>query len=260
MDGVNDIAFRVLCRRAGAGLTYTGMINPLSRQKLGLDDEPAIQLFCNNEKGVKEFIKKHDKQVSLWDFNLGCPAELAKKCRVGAYLTDLRIIEKILKIMREPTKKPVTIKIRKSTYAEKLLKIAEKYCDALAIHPRTREQGYSGEPDLEFARKMKKETCLPVIYSGDVDENNAKELLKEFDFVMVGRKAMGNPNVFAKLTGNKARVNFLNYLALAEKYKLTFSQIKRQAVWFTKEKEYAKSLREKLTRAKTIKELDGLLK
>ena len=255
LEEINDIAFRLLCKKAGAGLTYSPMTHPQTRQEIILDDKPALQLFCTTTKGIKDFIKKYDKKVSLWDFNLGCPAATARKHGFGSYLTDLKKIEEILKTMRESTKKPVTVKIRKSEIAFDILKIAEKYCDAIAIHPRTQSQGYSGKPDIKFAEKIKKQSKIPVIYSGDVDERNAKELLKKFDFVMLARNAIGNPNIFSKLTNKKETTTFKDYLKLAEKYKLYFKQIKLQAMNFTKGKREAKKLRLKLYKAKTLEEI-----
>jgi tRNA-dihydrouridine synthase B len=154
----NDIAFRLLCKKAGCGLTYTGMINPLSKQKLDLQDKPAIQLFCTTPVGIEKFIKKYEKKVALFDFNLGCPSTLAGKMGFGSFLhDDIGVIEEILKVMRKSTRKPITIKLRKSGNAIKFAKLAEKYVDAIGIHPRTQKQGYSGEPDLDFALKLKKE-------------------------------------------------------------------------------------------------------
>jgi len=255
MEEVNDIAFRLLCKKAGAGLTYSPMTHPQSKQKIFLDDKPALQLFCTTTKGIKEFIKKNDKQVSLWDFNLGCPATTARKHGFGSYLKDLKIIEKILKTMREATKKPVTVKIRKSEISFQVLELANKYCDAITIHPRIQSQGYSGKPDIKFAEEIKSKSKIPVIYSGDVDENNYKELLKKFDLVMIGRKAIGNPNIFAKITKKKTKITFKDYLKLAEKYKLYFKQIKFQAMAFTKGQKDAKKLRLKLYKSKTLEEI-----
>lgn len=254
----NDIAFRLLCKRAGSGLNFNGMINPLSKQELVLDDSPALQIFCIKTKGIKEFIKKYEKKVPLFDFNLGCPSTLAAKMGFGSFLhQDLKTIEEILKEMRESTKKPIMIKIRKSENTEKIIKIAEKYVDAIAIHPRTQKQGYSGEPDMEFALKVKKETKLPVIYSGNVTVKNAHELLKHFDFIMVGREAIGNPNVFSEILGKqRKRFEFKDYLKLAKKYNLYFRQIKLQAMNFTKSKENAKKMREEIGKAETIKDLE----
>lgn len=258
MAEINDIAFRLLCKKSGASLTYTGMINPLTQNKIFLDDKPALQIFSTSTKGIKEFIKKYDLKVSSFDFNLGCPSKIAKKLGFGVFLhKKLETIEKILKIMRNSTKKPITIKLRKSKETKKIIKIAEKYCDAICIHPRTAEQGYSGEPDIKFAEEIKSK--IPIIYSGNVNEKNFKKLLKKFDFLMIGREAVGNPNIFAKLLGKKLNLNFSDYLKLAEKYKISYPQIKLQAMNFTKNKINAKKLREKLVRAKSIEEIKNIM-
>ena len=258
MAEVNDIAFRMLCRKAGCGLAYTGMINPLTRQKLALDDKPAIQLFCVSPKGVAEFVGKHEKYASLFDMNLGCPSGVASRCGFGAFMHDkLGTIEEILKEMRNATDKPVTVKLRKSGKTLDILKVAEKYCDAACIHPRTEKQGYADEPDLAFALRLKKKTKLPVIYSGNVNAKNAKELLEKFDFLMVGRAALGHPEIFADLAGkeDETDVGFDEYLRLAEKYKLPLKQIKLQAMNFTLGREGAKGMRIRLMKAKTIREI-----
>ncbi len=260
MEGINDIAFRLLCRKAGCGLTYTGMINPMTKKEIDLSDKPALQLFCTNAKGVKEFIKKYDEKVSLWDFNLGCPAKTAKKHGFGIFLKDLKTIRGILETIRRNTKKPVTIKIRKSEIAFDLLKIAGQYCDAICIHPRAQSQGYSGEPDVKFAEKIKSKTKLPVIYSGNVNEKNCKKLLRKFDFVMIGREAIGRPQIFAKITKTKYSKNFKDYLKFAKEYKLPFRQIKIQAMNFTKGLRGSAKLRNKIAKIKNIKELENINK
>ena len=249
MEEVNDIAFRLLCKKAGASLTYTGLIHPLSKQEIHFKDKPGVQLFCNSTKGVAEFIKAHNKKVSLWDLNLGCPVLRARQNNYGAYLTDLKVIEEILKTMRQATKKTLAVKIRKSNLAFDILKIAEKYCDAIAIHPRTKEQGYSGEPDVDFALKIKQATKLPVIYSGNIDDKNAENFLKKFDFVMIGRSAIGHPEIFAELTGNKKfKRSVKDYTKLAIKYDLSFKQIKFQAMNFTKGLENSRKMRDEMNK------------
>jgi len=260
MVGINDIAFRILCKNAGAGLVYTGMINPLTKEELILEDNPAIQLFSKNERGIAEFISKHQDNAQLFDFNLGCSAQTAKEQGIGAFIhkTDENI-KSILETMRKSTKKPVTIKLRKSADAFRIVKLAEKYCDAICIHPRTITQGYSGRADISFAEELKQKTSLPVIYSGDVNEKNAAKLLDKFDFVMIGRNAIGYPNIFAKLTGKSIDFNFNDYLKLALQYKLNFEHIKAQAICFTKYQENACKLRERLSKAKDLNELKKLL-
>ena len=159
--------------------------------------------------------------------------------------------------MGENTKKPVMIKLRKSSYTIKIIKIANKYCDAVAIHPRTQSQGYSGEPDIKFAESLKKYTKLPIIYSGNVDETNYTKFLKKFDFVMIGRKAIGNPNIFSEITNKKnyKKITFADYLKLASQYNFPFRQLKFQAMQFTKGLKNGKSLRLKIFEVKDEKEL-----
>lgn len=258
MERINDIAFRIICKKAGCGLTYTGMINPQTNQKFFLEDKPALQLFCTNTKGIKEFMEKYDKKVSLWDFNLGCPAKTARKHGFGSFLRDFGVIEKILKIMRKNTKKPITIKIRKSLLSFELIALAEKYCDAICIHPRTYNQGYSGKPDINFAMQVKSKTKIPVIYSGDVNEKNCKTLLNIFDYVMIGREAIGRPEIFSKLTKTKFKKSFSEYLALAKKYEIPFRQIKLQASNFTKGVKNSAKIRDKIARIKNMKELEKI--
>lgn len=256
----NDIAFRLLCKKAGCALTYTGMTSPLSKQKLKLKDKPAVQLFGNSSRGIKSFMKKYDSKVSLWDFNLGCPSKLSRKLGHGAFMhKDFETIEEILKIMRESTKKPITIKLRKSPQAIKLAKLCEPYIDAIGIHARTIEQGYSGIPDYKFALKLKKSVKIPVIYSGNVNEKNTKDILKDFDFVFVGRESIGNPNIFSKLINKEINISFKDYFKLAKRYKLFFRQIKFQAMNFTKGKPHAKKMRKSLIDAKTIKEIEYII-
>jgi tRNA-dihydrouridine synthase len=266
MHQVNDIAFRLLCKEAGASLTYTGLINPQTREELLLQDKPVIQFACNSSKGIPEFIKKYDGQVSMYDFNLGCPSPHAKKSKVGYFMINsLASIEEILKTIRKNTKKPLTIKIRKmpSNNTKKIIKIAEKYCDAIGVHPRTQAQGYSGEPDLKFARQVKKMTKLPIIYSGNINnKEQAQQMLKEFDFIMIGRASMGNPNIFSDLTdkNKKTKITFKDYLKLAKKYNLYFSQIKFQAINFTRDFEGSSKIRHQLSLVKNEQELLEILK
>jgi tRNA-dihydrouridine synthase B len=257
MEEINDIAFSLLCKKAGAGLTWTPLTSPFSKKHLDLNDRPVLQLFATETRGIKEFMKKYDKKVSAWDFNLGCPSSNAKKRGFGAYLTDLKIIEEIIKEMKANTKKPLMIKIRKCPIADDLLKLAEKYCDAIAIHPRTRAQGYSGEPDIKWAKQFKKKAKVPVIYSGNVNEKNYQKHLKTFDYIMVGRAAIGHPEIFAKLTNNKKfKRSYKDYLKLAKKFNLPFRQLKFQAMQFTKGDRDSRQLRNKIFTIKTIEDLE----
>ncbi len=269
MHQVNDAAFRLLCKKAGATLTYTGLTNPQTHEKLLFNDKPAIQFACNSPKSIKEFIKKYDKKIELYDFNLGCPSPHAKQSHLGYFMiSNYEIIEEILKTIRQNTKKPLTIKIRKmpDEQLKKILSIAEEYCDAISVHPRTQQQGYSGMPDLEFARRVKQQTRLPIIYSGNINNcEQAEKMLQEFDFIMVGRSAIGNPSIFSDLLGKKIKkkLNFYDWLKLAKKIQkdnLNFSQIKFQALNFTRDFEGAPEIRHKLSLTKNEEEILDILK
>ena len=260
MEEVNDIAFRILCKNAGAGLTYTPLTSPLSPQELHLEDKPILQIFANDTKGIKEFMKKYDRKVSGWDLNLGCPAKTAKKHGYGSYLTDLEKIERIISLMRKNTKKTLSMKIRKSFLSYDLLKLAEKYCDYISIHPRTRSQGYSGEPDIEWAKKFKEKSKLPVIYSGDINEKNYKKILEIFDYAMIGRNAIGHPEIFSKISEISFKRNFKDYLVLAKKYNLYWRNIKFQAMQFTKGNKNSRKRRLEIVKAQNLEELMSIFK
>jgi tRNA-dihydrouridine synthase B len=253
----NDIAFRLLCKRAGCGLTFTGMTSSLSKKKIILDDKPALQLFANSTKGIENFINKYDRQVSMWDFNLGCPSKLSRKLGHGAFMhKDLKKIIEIFQIIRKSTKKPCSVKLRKSSQTVKIAKIAED-CgfDLVIIHPRTFCQGYSGLADYLFAKELKKSVSIPVCYSGDVNFENINDILKDFDFVMVGRSAIGRPCIFSDVLGKKCKINFFDYLKLSLKYKLYFRQIKSQAMNFTKCLDNAKRIRENIIGCRTVEDI-----
>jgi tRNA-dihydrouridine synthase len=267
MHQINDVAFRLLCKKAGASLTYTGLLNPQTKEKLFLNDKPALQFACNSIKGIKEFIKKYDKKISLYDFNLGCPSPHAKQSKIGYFMNqNLETIESILKEIKKYTKKPLTIKIRKMPIenTKAIIKLAEKYCQAIGVHPRTQEQGYAGTPDLEFAKDVKNMTTLPVIYSGNINsKQEALNMLKEFDYIMIGRASIGNPNIFSELIDKKIkRITFQDWLKLAKKLQkntLNFSQIKFQAMNFTKGLPNSAKIRLALSTTKSEKEIKDIL-
>lgn len=268
MHQVNDIAFRILCKKAGAALTYTGLTNPQTREKLYFKDKQAVQFACNSPRGIKEFIEKYDKKISLYDFNLGCPSPHAKQSKIGYFMiNNLETIEEILKTIRKNTKKPITIKIRKmpNEITKKIIEIAEKYCQAIGVHPRTQQQGYSGLPDLEFARQVRGLAELPIIYSGNINNREeADKMLTEFDFIMIGRASIGNPSIFSDILGKsiKKRITFFDWLKLSKEInsETYTSQTKFQAINFCKGFDGASKARLKLSTAKTEEEIITIMR
>jgi hypothetical protein len=88
------------------------LYNELSAE-FNLNDKPVLQLFCQSEKNVREFVKKYDSKVKMWDFNLGCPSKLSKKNEHGVFLhKHLEKVDEILSVIKKSTKKPLTTTMR----------------------------------------------------------------------------------------------------------------------------------------------------
>jgi tRNA-dihydrouridine synthase B len=270
----NDVAFRLLCKRAGCGLTWTGMTSALSRAKIDLDDLPVLQLFGNSCDGIEAFMKRYDSEVSGWDFNLGCPSKLSRRLEHGAFMAeDLERVEEILRLMRGCTEKFLCVKIRKSGNGVELARLAE-VCgvDAVCVHARTAGQGYSGEVDYDWALEVKRSLGVPVIFSGVSRLEDVEKILRDFDFVMLGRLAIGKPGVFAMVNGEGGEVKneprdshgistrFGKYLELAERFGLYFRQVKYQAMNWTKGLRGGAELRRRLVECGSVGDIERIIR
>ena len=218
MAGVTDLPFRLLCRKAGAGLVCTEMVsakaiyynNKNTEELLSIHPEegPAsLQLFGSDPRIVGEMARKIcERPFAILDFNMGCPVpKVVNNGEGSALMKNPRLAEAILTALVKAVDKPVTVKIRRGfdetcCNAVEIAKIAES-CGvaAIAVHGRTREQYYSGRADWEVIRQVKQAVGIPVIGNGDVDSPMAaEEMLSRTgcDGVMIGRAAQGNPWIF----------------------------------------------------------------
>ena len=223
MAGVTDTVFRRFIRNlGGCGLIMTeftsadGILRSKDRKaKLYLhfyeDEHPiSAQLFGSDPKVMADAARiVEDLGFDLVDLNLGCPAKKVVKCNGGSgLLKDLPAIGKIFEAVRSAVTIPFTVKFRagwndENVVCVELAKMAEDcgLC-AVALHARTREQGYSGSARWEWIAAVKDAVKIPVIGNGDIrvpEDACAMVEATGCDAVMIGRTAPANPWIFRQI-------------------------------------------------------------
>ena len=218
MAGVSDLAFRIICDRFGAGLSYTEMV---SAKALSFADKKtntlmqtdtlptAVQLFGSDADVMAAAVPEVEKHGLFTDINMGCPApKIAGNGEGSALMRDLNKAERIIGQICDKATKPVTVKMRSGwdsdhINAVELAKIAEKRgASAVTVHGRTREQYYSGKADRKIIRDVVNAVSIPVIANGDIFcAEDAKSMLDETGAaaVMIGRGSQGNPWIFKQI-------------------------------------------------------------
>ncbi|MCP3100161.1 tRNA dihydrouridine synthase DusB [Myxococcus sp. K15C18031901] len=225
MAGVSEMPFRVLAFRLGAALCPTelvssqGLMRANQRTLLYLRFDPqverpySLQLYGGDPDAMALAARVgREKGAQLLDINMGCPVKKVTKNGAGsALLCDPARAAAIVRAMREASGLPITCKIRSGwdarsrNYLQMAAALQEAGCAGLAIHPRTREQGYSGQADWSVIADLKRHFPeLPLFGNGDVKTPaDARRMLDSTgcDFVMIGRGALGNPWIFRELAG-----------------------------------------------------------
>jgi len=176
------------------------------------DDEHPIsaQLFGSNPETLAESARiVEDAGFDLVDLNLGCPAKRVVACNGGSgLLRDLPQIERIFKAIRAAVTIPFTVKFRlgwndKHIICVPLAKMAEDCgLNAVALHARTREDGYTGQARWEYIAQVKDAVSIPVIGNGDIRTPQDAAAMVErtgCDAVMIGRAAPANPWIFRQI-------------------------------------------------------------
>ena len=224
MAGISNPAYMKICENMGVGYAITELIsaeaivrgNSKTLQMLNgieqLNIPVAVQIFGNNCGALARAaqILVDNFKIRIIDINMGCPVpKVAIKNEAGSAL--LKYPDKIYEIVqavKNSVDVPVTVKIRsgwdeKNINCTQVAKICEKAgADAIALHARTRTQGYGGNADWNLIKMVKENVKIPVIGNGDIKScYDAKKMLEQTgcDAIMIGRGCLGNPWLIKEL-------------------------------------------------------------
>jgi tRNA-dihydrouridine synthase B len=229
MSGVTDTVFRRFIKNlGGCGLImteFTSADGVLRDQRVRgrylhfYEDEHPIsaQLFGSNPSVLADAARMvEDLGFDLVDLNLGCPAKKVVKCNGGSgLLRDLPLIRQIFESVRAAVRIPFTVKFRAGWNDDEIVcvelaRLAESCgLGAVALHARTREQGYSGNARWEWIATVKQAVKIPVIGNGDIrspEDACAMVAQTGCNAVMIGRMAPANPWIFRQIEQYRAHV------------------------------------------------------
>ncbi len=218
MAGITNSPFRRLLREYGSAVMISELVSAngieyasdrtLDLLKFHESERPlGLQIFGEDEENLVKACQFVEQQgADFVDLNLGCPVpKVVKKGAGSAMCRNPVALGKTLEAMVKSVKIPITIKIRTGWDANtrNALEIVRMASDVgvnwVAIHGRTRAQGYSGDADWDFIGDIKAKSPLPIIGNGDVctpEQAVARYRTYGVDAVMIGRGALRNPFIF----------------------------------------------------------------
>ncbi len=257
MDGYSDWPFRSICRQLGSAMSYTEFISaanlinrpPYDARKLHYteDERPVVyQIYGRNDNEIlTAALCIQEKGPDILDVNMGCPSKSVASggAGVGLMRTPL-MIARIFRKLTAALDVPVTGKIRLGwdddcrTYRLVARIIEENGGQLIAVHARTKVQGYSGQADWDAIAEIKAAVNIPVIGNGDVVTVTDIQRMKEHtgcDAVMIGRAAIDNPWIFSRMDrGDVQPVQVRNLMLDHLQRNLSFYGPERGLVLFRK--------------------------
>ncbi len=291
MAGITDHAFRSFMKALDAGVVVTELVSSHGIQYksdrtfslMSFDETQrplGIQLFGEEPESVAYAAQvSEEKGADFIDLNFGCPVpKVVKKGAGSAMLKDLPGMQKMLSAVVKAVKIPVTIKIR--TGWDSGTRNAEDVCNLaynegitwVAIHGRTRAQGYSGLSDWDYIKEVKSKSKIPILGNGDIHSSRqAVQRLQSSgcDGVMIGRGCLKNPYIFFDAyriwkglpeLGRKDRKfheiirRLFDYLELYCEPHLVGIQLKKFAAWYSTGYPGASQFRKEIFQTKELSE------
>lgn len=282
--GFSEVGFRHMCAKYGAGFTYTELVsakglcygNKGTQELLAREDfsSPcAVQLFGSDP----EFMYKAAKderlaKFEIVDINMGCPVKKVFNNGDGsALMKNPDLITEIVQAVKEGAKRPVTVKMRagvdsgKPVAVECALAAQKGGASAVCVHPRYREQFYSGEADHSITKAVKEALDIPVIANGDIIDLRSLAEVRDLtgaDGFMIGRGALGRPWIFSELNGGNGahdvKADIYEHIAVLRKYMCDFTVanvMKLQLCYYAKGGRDAKAGRVEIGKAKSIDDI-----
>jgi nifR3 family TIM-barrel protein len=289
LAGLTDIAFRKLLDEIGyTGYMVTEMISAegLRRNQektlamirpAGYKTPQFIQLFGSQPKPFIDAVKYVENETGYCgvDLNMGCPApKVVKKGGGAALLKQPQQVAAILREVKKHTSLPVTVKVRLG-YVKinifEIVKILESEgADAIAVHFRTREDGYSGDAKWEYAPLIRQQLNKETVFIGNGDIKTAaqaKERMTGMDGIngiMIGRGAVANPLIFAQIAGadltdERLNINWVyrRLIELIEEHyppHLRLERVKAYARFLFSYQKYSKKVRTRIYTSSTFEE------
>ena len=299
MAGISNSAYRKIIKEMGAGLVYAEMVsdkaifygNQKTIDMLYMEDSErpiSQQIFGSDKESFVVAAKYIEENMhpDIIDINMGCPVpKVALRSQAGsALLKDPNKVYEIVKAVKETVNIPVTVKIRSgwdsnSINAVEIAKVCEKAgADAIAVHPRTRKQGYSGVADLSIIKAVKENVGIPVIGNGDIKScYDAKKMLDYTgcDAVMIGRGLLGNPwlvrecidyleeNKEPRIISKKEKIEMIkkhySYLIKTKPEKTALLEMRMFIPWYLKGLNGSNDVKKKIYMCHNFLEIDKIL-